>query len=112
MEAPARTPSAVRDSLRVARDRPRLGVLGIMQELYDEMLPGITERQDAYLREVAASLGDVVDFVVAPAARTRDDIESAVAELERDGAEGLLVVNLTYGPGLRWTRAATDTSLP
>ena len=29
-------------------DRPRIGLLGIMQELYDEMIPGITERQAAY----------------------------------------------------------------
>src|SRR3954452_7058288 len=112
MEAPARTPSAVRDSLRVARDRPRLGVLGIMQELYDEMLPGITERQDAYLRKLAGGLDEVVDAVVAAPARTRDDIEREVAELERQGVDGLLVVNLTYGPGLRLTRAAASTSLP
>src|SRR4051794_922558 len=112
MEAPARTPSAVRDSLRVARDRPRIGVLGIMQELYDKMLPGITERQDAYLRELASKLGDTIDAVVAPAARTRDDIEREVAQLQLAGVEGLLVVNLTYGPGLRWTRTATDTTLP
>src|SRR4051794_1246306 len=112
MEAPARTPSAVRDSLRLSRARPRLGVLGIMQELYDEMLPGITERQDAYLRELAAGLDEVVDAVVAPPARTRDDIDTQVAELERQGVEGLLILNLTYGPGLRLTRAAATTSLP
>ena len=26
-------------------DRPRIGLLGIMQELYDDMIPGITDRQ-------------------------------------------------------------------
>ena len=35
---------------------PSIGVLGIMQELYDDMLPGITERQGRYLAEVAAAL--------------------------------------------------------
>ena len=29
-------------------DRPKIGLLGIMQELYDEMVPRITERQAAY----------------------------------------------------------------
>ena len=28
--------------------RPRIGLLGIMQSLYDDMLPGVTERQAAY----------------------------------------------------------------
>src|SRR6478735_710083 len=35
--------------------RPRVGVLGIMQELYDEMLPGITERQGAYAEAIGAA---------------------------------------------------------
>ncbi len=28
--------------------RPKIGLLGIMQELYDEMIPGITEHQAQY----------------------------------------------------------------
>jgi L-arabinose isomerase len=112
METPTSIPTAAPASLRLTRARPRIGVLGIMQELYDAMLPGITERQDAYLRALASGLDGVADTVVAPAARTRDDIEAQVAELERQGVDGLLVVNLTYGPGLRFTRAAANTSLP
>ncbi len=30
--------------------KPRIGLLGIMQELYDEMIPGITEHQAEYAR--------------------------------------------------------------
>ena len=32
---------------------PRIGLLGIMQELYDDMIPGITEHQAQYASEVA-----------------------------------------------------------
>ena len=35
---------------------PRIGLLGIMQELYDEMIPGITEHQAPYAAAVAAQL--------------------------------------------------------
>ena len=49
---------------------PRIGVLGVMQELYDEMLPGITERQGAYARELGAALDGVADVTVAPPVRT------------------------------------------
>ena len=33
--------------------KPRIGLLGIMQELYDAMLPGITDHQASYARAVA-----------------------------------------------------------
>ena len=39
-----------------------------MQALYDDMLPGITERQGRYLDEVAGALEGVADCVVEPAA--------------------------------------------
>jgi L-arabinose isomerase len=92
--------------------RPRIGVLGIMQELYDEMLPGITERQGAYALELGAALGDELDVSVSPPARNRAEIEAALRRFELDGLEGVLVVMLTYGPGMRVTRALTETRLP
>ncbi len=92
--------------------RPRIGVLGIMQELYDAMLPGITERQGAYAAELGATLGDALDVVVAAPARDRADIEARIAEFERAGVEGVLVVMLTYGPGMRVARALSQTRLP
>jgi len=44
-------------------ERPRIGFLGIMQELYDDMLPGITERQEMYAQQVINRLGDIADFI-------------------------------------------------
>ena len=51
-----------------------------MQSLYDDMLPGIAERQAAYAREVAAALSGVADVVVAP------PVEGARGRRARDGA--------------------------
>jgi L-arabinose isomerase len=91
---------------------PRIGLLGIMQELYDAMLPGITERQGAYAQDLGGALADVADVQVAPPARNRADIERTVREFEAAGLDGLLVVMLTYGPGMRVARALSDTRLP
>jgi L-arabinose isomerase len=91
---------------------PSIGVLGVMQELYDEMLPGITERQAAYAGELAAALGSEVEVHVAPPARNRDDIEAAVRAFESADLDGILVVMLTYGPGMRLARALAETRLP
>src|SRR5512133_1417301 len=100
------------DSAEAMPARPRIGLLGIMQALYDEMLPGITERQAAYARELGAALAGVADVEVAEPARDRDDIDRVVADFERDGLDGLLVVMLTYGPGMRVSRALSHTPLP
>ena len=91
---------------------PRIGLLGIMQELYDEMLPGITERQGGYARELGEVLAGVADVVVADPAKERDQIEERMRFLESQGLDGLLVVNLTYGPAMRVARVLSETRLP
>jgi L-arabinose isomerase len=91
---------------------PRIGLLGIMQELYDEMLPGITERQGRYAREVGNALDDVADVVTAPPVRNRADVEEAIRNFEAEQLDGVLVVMLTYGPGMRVARALAGTRLP
>ena len=91
---------------------PRIGLLGIMQALYDEMLPGITERQAGYARDIAEALGGVADVTVAPPVKSREDAERALADLEGQGLDGLLVVMLTYGPAMRVARLLARTPLP
>ena len=92
--------------------RPRIGLLGVMQSLYDDMLPGIADRQAAYAREVAAALSDVADVEVAPPVKERADAERAMADLAGRGLDGLLVVMLTYGPAMRVARLLAETPLP
>jgi L-arabinose isomerase len=87
-------------------------VLGIMQELYDDMLPGITERQGAYATALGTALGEDLDVQVAAPARNRADIETTLRGFENDGLDGVLVVMLTYGPGMRVARALAETRLP
>jgi L-arabinose isomerase len=106
--------STTATSTTMASAEPRIGLMGVMQELYDEMLPGITERQADYARDlglaVAEAAGITVD--VAPPVRGREDAERTIAEFERSGVEGVLVVMLTYGPAMRLARALAATSLP
>jgi L-arabinose isomerase len=99
-------------SADAAAARPRIGLLGIMQSLYDQMLPGISERQGAYAREVAGALAGVADVEVAAPVRDRAEAERAVRDLEDRGVEGVLVLMLTYGPAMRVARALTGTRLP
>jgi L-arabinose isomerase len=106
------TGSADAQTPRGGPAKPRVGLLGIMQSLYDEMLPGITERQAAYARELGAALAGVADVEVSPPVKDRDDAERVVRDFEAQGLDGLLIVMLTYGPAMRVARALSETRLP
>jgi L-arabinose isomerase len=92
--------------------KPRIGLLGIMQELYDEMVPGITEHQAQYARAVAQRLEPVAEVVFTRPARNRADIEAITRELVAGGVEGIMIVMLTYGPAMRTVRALSETPVP
>ncbi len=92
--------------------RPRIGILGIMQDLYDEMVPGIAQRQEGYAAELAGELSGVAEFIGGKAVKYREDAERVMAEFEQAGLDGVLVVMLTYGPAMRVARLLAQSRLP
>ncbi len=92
--------------------KPRIGLLGIMQELYDDMLPGITDRQASYATEVARALAPTAEVVFTRPARNREDIEAIMRALHEERVDGIVIVMLTYGPAMRSVRALLDCRLP
>src|SRR5260370_40627396 len=92
--------------------KPRIGILGIMQDLYDEMIPGIAQRQEGYAAELAAHLSDVADFTPSKAIKYREDAGRAMREFENADRDGVLVVMLTYGPAMRGARLLSESRLP
>jgi L-arabinose isomerase len=91
---------------------PRIGLLGIMQELYDDMIPGITDHQAAYAERVRDRLGGVADVVFTRPAKSRDDVEAILGELRGRDLDGIAIVMLTYGPAMRTVRALLENPLP
>jgi L-arabinose isomerase len=93
---------------------PRIGILGIMQDLYDDMIPGIAQRQEGYAAELAAHLSapGEFEFIPAKAIKYREDAERVMASFEADGLDGVLVVMLTYGPAMRVARLLSESRLP
>lgn len=113
MPAPALGTQTRSDGAPVRTSRtPRIGLLGIMQELYDETFPDITERQDHYAQTIIGALGDGVEVAFPGPARTRADVEDRVRQFNADGLDGILIVMLTYGPALRTVRALRENRLP
>jgi L-arabinose isomerase len=92
--------------------KPRIGLLGIMQELYDTSFPDITKRQEAYARDVCNQLSDCADWNFPRAARNRQDIEEILSGFNQEGLDGVMIVMLTYGPAMRTVRALQNNNLP
>lgn len=92
--------------------KPNIGLLGIMQELYDDDIPNITEHQEKYAREVCEQLSDVADWEFPRAARNRADIEEILGDFNHQGLDGVMIVMLTYGPAMRTVRALQKNNLP
>lgn len=92
--------------------KPKIGFLGIMHGLYDEKQPEITQTQEAWAREVAASLSDAADVDFPGAAKSRSDIERIVEDFNHKGYDGILVVMLLYSPGFRLVQALERNRLP
>ena len=92
--------------------KPRIGILGIMQDLYDDMIPGIAERQAGYAAEIAAHLAGVAEFIPGDPVKYREDAERVLGEFEAAGLDGVLVVMLTYGPAMRVARLLAESRLP
>ncbi len=92
--------------------KPKIGILGIMQDLYDDMIPDIAARQAGYARELAAHLADVGEFIPSEPIKYREDAERAMRQFEDDNLDGVMVVMLTYGPAMRVARLLADTPLP
>ena len=91
---------------------PRVGLLGIMQELYDDMIPGITDTQGGYAQRIADQLEDVVDVTFQEPARNRQDIERQMRAFNEEGLDGVLLVMLTFSPAMRTVRALSENELP
>jgi L-arabinose isomerase len=83
-----------------------------MQELYDEMIPGITEHQARYAESVAGRLAGVADVRFTRPARNREDVETITRELVAAGVDGIMIVMLTYGPAMRTVRALMQAPVP
>jgi L-arabinose isomerase len=92
--------------------RPRIGLLGLMQELYDDMVPGITERQAGYAREIAGQLSPSADIEFIRPARNRADVEEIVEAFSHRDLDGIVIVMLTYAPAMRTVNALAGTRLP
>ncbi len=92
--------------------RPKIGLLPLMLELYDESAPELKLHQAQFARQIADVLSSAAEVSQAAVCNTRAQVDAAVADFEGEGCEGIIVVHLSYAPSLISASALTRTSLP
>jgi len=96
----------------IAKQKPRIGFLGLMQGLYDKSQPELPRMQEKWALEVARRLSDVADVDFPGPAKERADIERYVKLFNDREYDGILVVNLLYSPANRLIQAMKKNRLP
>jgi len=99
--------------MMIVKRKPKIGILGIMQKLYDKTYPNIVETQFNYVKEVINELKDVADFKFTKPARDRKDLEEIIEDYNNDKElDGIMIMMLTYSPGQRIVPALKKNNLP
>jgi L-arabinose isomerase len=92
--------------------KAKVGLLGLMVELYDRMFPELRAMMTGFAQELVDTLAPFAEVDFPGVCNTRERVEQAVAHFEADDKDLLLVVLLTYAPSHIALRALKDTRLP
>ena len=96
----------------MTKRKPKIGFIGLMQSLYDAFMPELTSRQEKFVKDVVEKIGSDLDIHFPGASKTRDDAERQFGYFNHEGFDGIIVVNLVYGPGVNLVRALQNNRLP
>lgn len=93
--------------------KPRVGILGLTLEFYEQAAPKLREGREAWVRQtLLPALEPVADVSFTRAACRREEIDGVVAGHEAAGVDVLLVICLTYSPSQLALPALKQTRLP
>ncbi len=93
--------------------KPRIGLLALSLELYEELAPQLRASRRNWLREtVIPRLSDNADIVFDDIVFTREAIAETIRRFENDGVDALLVLCATYSPSQLAIQPLLKTRLP
>ncbi|MCC7146270.1 MAG: hypothetical protein IT443_07470 [Phycisphaeraceae bacterium] len=89
----------------------KIGLLGLMPELYERIGPQTRQKQDGFARQMAATW-DFAQVVWPGVCNSRELVDAAVRRFEQEQCDLIVVVCLTYAPSLISVSALCETFLP
>lgn len=94
-------------------NQPKVGLLPLYLELYDNAMPQVRPRIDAFGQQVMSALrARGVDVLATPARRLREEFEGAVRLFEDANVDAIVTLHLAYSPSLESVDALASTGLP
>lgn len=91
--------------------KAKVGLLGLMLELYD-LIPGLKSEMAEFAEELVATLSPFADVEFPGVCNTRELVDRTVADFEADGKDLIIVLLLTYAPSHIALSALRKTRLP
>ncbi len=81
--------------------KPKIGLLGLMLELYDKALPDLKPKQEEFARqEIVPRLAALGDVTYSGIQNTREGIADAVDEFIAQDVDIVITVHFSYSPSL------------
>jgi L-arabinose isomerase len=94
-------------------NNPKVGLLPLYLQLYDERDPDKRPRIEAFYRTIASELEKrKVEVVTHGICRNRSEFAAAIGAFEAAGAEAIVTLHLAYSPSLECIDALAGTHLP
>lgn len=94
-------------------NQPKIGLLPLYVQLYDEVLPDLAAKMAPFVRQVENALaGAGLEVLVAPISRKRPDFAGAVARFETANVDAIVTLHLAYSPSLESAEVLARTALP
>ena len=82
-------------------DAPRVGLLPLYLELYDQRRPDMRKSLEPFLAQVIQGLrAQGVEVLSAPISRTGGEVAAAVAQIESARVDAIVTLHLAYSPSL------------
>ena len=92
--------------------KPKIGLLGLMTDGYEDVFPGIIERQTKYAKEIVDTLSPAADVIFTGPGLNRNSIKNIVEYYNKEKVDGILIVLLAYSQGTYILRALQDNKVP
>jgi len=101
-----------RDAKVIRRLTPKVGLLPLILELYDQRLPELRGKQQELVAEVSSALAAFSEVTCEGICCRKGEVQSAVSRFEAEGCDAIVVLFTAYAPSLVAADALVGTELP
>ncbi len=91
----------------------KIGLLPLYVKLYDDVVPNIRPRLNAFYEKIACEFEKRgLEVVRSPFCRLKPEFKAAVSSFERENVDAMVTLHMAYSPSLESIDALCDTNLP